>query len=166
MSFQSNVGIILAANGAGNNGQAALPASGANLDSDTVTTPLVVNVGVANRVVLTCAWTFVTVTQYVVSAFINNTNIFNAISGGSATPAFGGAGGKANSNLNQNIPVLSVAQNDTQAGFQALTHTYTSPTVKDYIYLVGNLAGKLIVRITPTGAAAAGDFFICSVDVY
>ena len=163
MSVQTNGGIIMAANHNASAGQGQLPTAGA-LDSDDLTTPLIVNVGIAQRVVLTVAMGFVNTTSYVVRVFLNNNNLFGALAGGSARPS---PLGSVNANLNVNIPVLSVAQNDTQPGFQTLDHTYTSGTTTDYIFLAGALTGLLMVRVTTAGPAPAnGDYFLCSVDLF
>lgn len=152
-------------------GEVAFAASGVALDSDKIQTPLVVNVESNNRVVLTCAFGFQNITQFVVTAFMRNNGAFRGLSGGSALPgtayAFGNAQGTTNARMNQNIPVLSVAQNDNQPGFQALAHTYVGPAVFDFIYLVGNLTGLLVVRVVATYAVAPGnnDFFTCGVNV-
>lgn len=172
MSRQSNAGIILATQGGGGSGYFALPASGTTLDSDTITTPLAVNVGVANRVVLTLFFSFANVTQWVVRVLVDSTDIFNTLSGGSAQPAQfppGTLSPSVSVRLAAKTPVLSVAQNDTQAGFQALDHTYSNTAVTtDYIYFPGNLAGKLMVQVTPTypGAVTSADYLICIADVY
>lgn len=164
-----NAGIILLAGFDGNipPQSYALPASGSPLDSDTITTPLSVSVNAANRVVLTLAMTFVSVTQWVVSAYLKNNGRFQTPSGGSALPATNNTGtANLNTNLNKNIPVLSVAQNDNQAGFQSIAHTYVGPVTADFIYLVGNLVGTLVVRVVPTYTVANQDLITIGVNLY
>ena len=167
MSVENNAGIILFANGNASGGAVAFAATGVAKDSSSITTPLLIPINSANRVVLTCAFGFAVATQYVVRCMINNNNYFAAPSGGSALPTTG-SNGAVNAQLNQNIPVLAVGQNSSSAGFQMLDNTYVGPATTDYIYLVGNLAGYLVVRVTATYAAPLGanDYFVCGVSLY
>lgn len=164
MSLDNNAGIILFCNRNASNGAVLMPNVGTNLDSTSATSPLVVNIGAANRVVLTVQFGFGNVTSYTVRVMMSNTNVFNAYSGGTASPAVTGG----STLLVGVVPVLSIAQNDTQPGFQALDHVYTNVTSVDYIYLPGNLVGQLVVRMTPSTGGNGGnqsDFFTCGVSI-
>lgn len=162
MSSSSNRGIILAANNDGSSGNLVLPNAG------SLASPLQVSIDVSERVVLTLVFGFNAVTSYTVRVRLKNSNKYGTLAAGKAAPAL--TGGAVDANLNVPVPVLSVAQNDSNPGVYQIDHVYTPGLTTDFIELAGGLIGQIAVLdallTTAGGAPAAGDFAKISVDAY